>query len=1592
MNPINAGSWRNAVASKANNVFTYIFAAEMALKVVAMGFYFGDGTYLKDGWNKLDFIVVFTSLIAILPNVPNVSIFRSFRVLRPLRNLSALPGLRKLLGAFMEALPELMTVIFLLCFVFLIFSVLGLSLFMGNMDTVCRITPYPVLTSWEPGLNFTEYRCLNAPNVDLITEEFPTQASSPWYTPQDCYWPTDDNDQRPCALPGQPGNHQCYLSESYTTWCGSNWDALGNVRFKGETTLGMYGDYYFNQEHLMQWGSFNGGMDYGYTTFDNIYRAFVTVFESVTLENWSWIMYNFRDSSPPIIPAIFENLFAIIGSYVGLNLLLAVLSENFQITKEIEAEQQDDARKILGLDNDKNWAMRNVVVMKENSWLYKLATNRWFTNTVTLVILMNTIILATDHYPYTSEYSSNTERANFFCTTFFVIDMVLKLFALGIREYCQSGFNLFDSFVVFMSLIELLLSPPSFIVGTGKERKNKGLSAFRILRLLRLFKLAKQWKTMMNLIDYLSRTVYDMGYLMLLLCLYIFISGLIGQEFFANKFHFDDKGFRIRIEDPLWSNAWVPRANYNSLVWSLFNVFNIMGADNWNNIMYDGWRATERGYSAVYFMANVVLGQFLGMNMFSAILLSNFSIEDDSSRPPKVTQVGPNALEIKKQDTLVDLEALIRTIIEDPATAKQVENANSVFPLCRERTLFLFGPRNPLRALCANTVSHHYFDGFILLLIVISSACLVADDPMMDPNCSFSTNLQYFDMCLTACFTLEMLMKIVAVGFFLQPRAYLRSSWNLLDFIVVFVSLTSLTPSTKTSGNLKALKALRTLRAFRPLRMISRLPSLKKVVDTLFVALPGVGNVMAIAMFFLLVFGIICVNLFKGQMRNCALGALYTPGMLYDPVSNKPNGYGFLLTYPKSWNNLNATEKSWFGPDSPFNMSLIEGNCSAAWPVAPCCTAWPQDPDSVPTSRQICECWGSSWVVWWGYWTFDNIASALLALFQVSSTEGPFYLMLEWIDQNGIDMQPIRDNNYAMMFLIILFLVIVKFVAMNMVVGVIVENFQKQSLEEEFLVLTEQQQVFVKTHKIVSCLKPLRRHKAPKHRIRLTCFRLVEHTYFEMFIMGCILLNTFTMALQHKTQSDGFTLFLSVADYCFCCIFTTEAIVKLIALGKKYFSESWNRFDFVIVLATDVSLAITLSTNVSVGPIAQVVRSFRVGRVFRLINGAKSLNMLISTLMSTMIGLANVGALWMLIMFIFAVLGNQLYAKVALPSGYGAQLNYYYNFQTFTNSLITLFSFAGGEYWDGFSMALGTKTPGCVDDPPYDSAMCGFSATWGKNPENNCIPLNGCGKAHGIVFMCCFYFIVAIVMLNLFVGVILDEFSNQKPNDYLSKNDFANFNKKWSEFDPDATFFIDYQDLYEFLTEVSPPWRVDASLGKKSFFLKAVGWKLKIYKGNKVHFYDVIHALTKDIMTQRLHEEKKKDQNFEDAITKILKVHRLDEFERENVNGVQIGIIENYKVQAVQKAWKDHQTWKSQLRTSRKLSRVSRKYTKHMKVYPADIQADSVTCPRGRMLTDPSLEMQGLSSEKNPFARRQSDGNVSVMERSDGSLTVVELT
>lgn len=224
----------------------------------------------------------------------------------------------------------------------------------------------------------------------------------------------------------------------------------------------------------------------------------------------------------------------------------------------------------------------------------------------------------------------------------------------------------------------------------------------------------------------------------------------------------------------------------------------------------------------------------------------------------------------------------------DSARKKESDNSGP-----RQDRLGSMNFLTPNSALANSGKQAKLFDSAILVLIVLSSLTLALDNPLDNPDSNYKKLLFYIDCIFTFAFLFECIIKTIALGFFTnnlgdQFPAYIRSSWNLLDFIVVIASLTDFfifLTGRQTGRALKSLKALRALRALRPLRVISRNEGLRLVVNALLASIPAMTNVIMVCLLFLMIFAIMGINFFKGSFFHCEFQAEETAFSLAHSLS-----------------------------------------------------------------------------------------------------------------------------------------------------------------------------------------------------------------------------------------------------------------------------------------------------------------------------------------------------------------------------------------------------------------------------------------------------------------------------------------------------------------------------------------------------------------------------------------------------------------------------------------------------------------------------------------------------------------------------------
>uniref|UniRef100_A0A9J7YZK6 Sodium channel protein n=1 Tax=Cyprinus carpio carpio TaxID=630221 RepID=A0A9J7YZK6_CYPCA len=511
-------------------------------------------------------------------------------------------------------------------------------------------------------------------------------------------------------------------------------------------------------------------------------------------------------------------------------------------------------------------------------------------------------------------------------------------------------------------------------------------------------------------------------------------------------------------------------------------------------------------------------------------------------------------------------------------------------------------------------------------------------------NCSFMAMSDPPLYTFTGIYTFESVIKILARGFCTEPFTFLRDPWNWLDFSVIVMAYVT------EFVDLGNVSALRTFRVLRALKTISVIPGLKTIVSALIQSVKKLADVMILTVFCLSVFALIGLQLFMGILRQKCVRS-----------------------------------------PAHYNFYKIEGSkdaliCGYSSDAGKC----PDGFDCLKTGRNPN----------YGYTSFDTFGWAFLALFRLMTQDYWENLYHQTLRSAG--------KTYMIFFVLVIFLGSFYLVNLILAVVAMAYEEQNQATiaeawakEREFQLAMEQLRKEQRMAALAVDLSPspfsrkdsvkfqsrTRSHRTlseemednslPKfdpfdEKVKLeeahqkcppcwyefakkylvwTCSPawlrmkeglkvMVMDPFLDLAITICIVLNTLFMALEHYPMTDEFNSMLSVGNLVFTGIFTAEMVLKIFALDPYYyFQQGWNIFDGIIVCLSLMELGLSNVEGLS------VLRSFRLLRVFKLAKSWPTLNTLIKIIGNSVGALGNLTLVLAIIVFIFAVVGMQLFGK-----------------------------------------------------------------------------------------------------------------------------------------------------------------------------------------------------------------------------------------------------------------------------------------------------------------------------------------------------------
>jgi hypothetical protein len=638
----------------------------------------------------------------------------------------------------------------------------------------------------------------------------------------------------------------------------------------------------------------------------------------------------------------------------------------------------------------------------------------------------------------------------------------------------------------------------------------------------------------------------------------------------------------------------------------------------------------------------------------------------------------------------------------------------------RERVIFFLDPSSLVAKTVIRIADHQLFDNLIGLAILFSCIFLAIDSP--DPAIQTSVfltqaQLDTGNIVCVAVFTFEFVIRSLSDGIIFTKRAYFRSMWNVVDFIVLAISIVDILRS--SSGAAGSVRALRILRALRPLRVMKHNPGMRQIIKAISQTLRPVFFVMLFMCFFLACFAFIGMNLFGGKFQRC----------------NLEEDFDMALC-----SGMAMVEEG--GPDDAMGGQDSTG-CPGCYLPLVWHTRHFNDPNRSSES-------------------FDTFYDSFLTVFQISTNHFSD-VMMDGISTTSEGMAPERNASTAN-FVYFFFLVLLSaFFITNLVVAFIIDGFTSAHIQmSEDAKMAKAMRDYEQAVDQVA-KKLLNETDVPSHPARRLFRPLVESRWFELVSSACVFVNVSIMCLYHRNQSQVLADFIETQNTVFLGLLVSEVLLKIWASGvRNFIQRGWNLFDLLIMLAGLLALVISASPKYS-----QLVRCLRFIRILRLFKSIKAIRVMLETLTGSIGPLANIVLLLLLLLSMFAIFAVQSFGLLRQ----GQLVSYEssttdlatVNFRTYSNAMRVLFQILMGDDWHKMMYDSMAAPPFCTPDGDPSLPPCAGSG---------CIPAGDCGPGQvtTLIFWILFYVMVQYIMMNIFIAAVLDLFAqaNIEENSFIS--------------------------------------------------------------------------------------------------------------------------------------------------------------------------------------------------------------------------------
>eukprot|EP00759_Apiculatamorpha_spiralis_P042382 PhF_6_TR40478/c0_g2_i1/m.60519 len=359
--------------------------------------------------------------------------------------------------------------------------------------------------------------------------------------------------------------------------------------------------------------------------FDHVPAAFQTLFELATMDGWIIVNYMIidtkseteleRNNSP--LYSIYILCFIVVGCFFMVNLFVGALIDTF--------DKEKGANKSIALTAEQaSWVEAHKRLIRGAPEVLHHTTQQttpvMFTYFINACIILNILVMCTEHYPSNKSYDTMLDVTNALFVLIFLVEVIVKINIEGGHVYLQSRWNKFDLTITILSVMGVFLD---FIL-TNSDGPGGGLSALRIIRVLRILRMVKSAQSIHSLLKTLILSLPSLGNIAGIVALIFFIFAVIGMNAFGT-IHRDEFSYELNRN-----------ANFETFRNSFLLLIRVVTGDGWTGMLYD-CRMTDtqrcsdklsscgsKWGAVLYFDALIVMCMYMLLNLFIAVIMDSF--------------------------------------------------------------------------------------------------------------------------------------------------------------------------------------------------------------------------------------------------------------------------------------------------------------------------------------------------------------------------------------------------------------------------------------------------------------------------------------------------------------------------------------------------------------------------------------------------------------------------------------------------------------------------------------------------------------------------------------------------------------------------------------------------------------------------------------------------------------------------------------------------------------------------------------------------------------------------------------------------------